>query len=303
MILVMAFLDVVGVASIMPFMAVLANPGVVQTNPYLAAVHAGLGFTDAESFLFFLGLVVFAALVLSIGFKALTTWALLHFTQMRNYSLGQRLVAGYLHQPYEWFLNRHSADLGKTVLSEVQLVVSTALMPLMQLLAQGAVALALLTLLIAADPLLALAVSLALGLGYGGIYMTLRRRLARLGQERVAANLRRFQILTEAFGGIKEVKIAGLEDAFIDRFDGPSQRFARTQVTALVVGQLPRYALEILAFGGLLLVVLYLMRTADGLHGALPIIALYAFAAAILILTNFHQPVGSTKREPPTACG
>jgi ABC-type multidrug transport system fused ATPase/permease subunit len=91
--------------------------------------------------------------------------------------------------------------------------------------------------------------------------------------------LSRFQILTEAFGGIKEVKIAGLEDAFIDRFDGPSRRFARTQVFASVVGQRPRYALEILAFGGMLLVVLYLMRTGNGLQGALPIIALYAFAA------------------------
>jgi len=118
---------------------------------------------------------VFATLVLSIGFKALTTWSLLHFTQMRNYSLGRRLVAGYLHQPYEWFLDRHSADLGKTVLSEVQLVVSTALSPLMQALAQGAVVIALLALLVAADPPLALAVSLALGLGYGGIYVALRR--------------------------------------------------------------------------------------------------------------------------------
>lgn len=142
MILVMAFLDVVGVASIMPFMAVLADPAQVQANPWLAATYARLGFTNPESFLFFLGLGVFAALVLSIGFKALTTWALLHFTQMRNYSLGQRLVAGYLRQPYEWFLNRHSADLGKTVLSEVQLVISTALMPLMQALAQGAVVIA-----------------------------------------------------------------------------------------------------------------------------------------------------------------
>ena len=279
MILIMAFLETVGVASIMPFMAVLANPGVVQTNPYLVVAYAGLGFTDAESFLFFLGLVVFVALVFSIGFKALTTWALLHFTQMRNYSLGQRLVAGYLHQPYEWFLNRHSADLGKTVLSEVQLVITNALMPLMQLLAQGAVVIALLGLLIAADPGLALTTGSVMGLGYGGIYVALRRRLARLGRERVATNQTRFQILIEAFGGIKEVKIAGLEDAFLDRFDGPAQRFARTQVTAAVVSQIPRYALEILAFGGLLLVVLYLMQTADGLQGALPIIALYAFAA------------------------
>ena len=41
------------------------------------------------------------------------------FALMREYSIGKRLVEGYLHQPYSWFLNRHSADLGKTILSEV----------------------------------------------------------------------------------------------------------------------------------------------------------------------------------------
>ncbi len=63
MILVMAFLDVVGIASIMPFMAVLANPDVVQTNPWLNTVYTELEFSDPQRFLFFLGVVVFIALV------------------------------------------------------------------------------------------------------------------------------------------------------------------------------------------------------------------------------------------------
>ena len=259
-------------------MAMLANPQVVETNAYLAAAYAALGFTAIEPFLFFLGVMVFVALVLSISFKALTTWALTHFTQMRNYSLSMRLVAGYLHQPYEWFLNRHSADLGKNVLVEVQQIITGALIPLMQSLAQGAVVLAILSLLLAVDPLLALFLGLGLGIAYGGIYAALRQRLTRAGKARLAANLGRFQVLTEAFGGIKEVKIAGLEQAFLDRFESPAYRFARTQVIATVIGQMPRQALEIIAFGGMLLVVLYLMRTAQGLQGALPIIALYAFA-------------------------
>lgn len=99
MILIMALLDVVGVASIMPFMAVLADPGVVQTNAYLAAAYRALGFTATEPFLFFLGVMVFAALVLSIAFKAITTWALTYFTQMSNYSLSKRLVKVHLCCP------------------------------------------------------------------------------------------------------------------------------------------------------------------------------------------------------------
>ena len=62
----------------------------------------------------------------------------------------------YLHQPYSWFLNRHSADLGKTILSEVGAVINGGMIPLMTLMAQSAVALALLILLIIADPVPAL---------------------------------------------------------------------------------------------------------------------------------------------------
>ena len=173
MILVMAFLDILGVASIMPFMAVLANPELVQTNALLnsaftASQHVGIHTT--EQFLFSLGVLVFVLLVTSLAFKALTTYVQIRFALMREYSIGKRLVEGYLHQPYSWFLNRHSADLGKTILSEVNAVVSGALIPLMTLVAQCTVALLLLILLIIVDPILALGIGVVLGLVYGAIF-------------------------------------------------------------------------------------------------------------------------------------
>jgi ATP-binding cassette, subfamily B, bacterial PglK len=278
MILIMAFLDMVGVASIMPFMAVLANPTVVETNPYLNAVYTRLNFTDPQAFLFFLGVVVFAALLVSIAFKALTTYANTRFTTMREYSIGRRLVSGYLHQPYAWFLNRHSADLGKTILSEVGQVVGGAIKPMMDLIAHGTVLVALLILLLLVDPLLALAVGGVLGLAYGLIYRFARGYLGRIGAERLQANQERFETLAEAFGGIKDVKVGGLEQAYTRRFERPAQRYARHQATAALIGALPRYLLEAIAFGGMLLVVLYLLGSDGGVQKALPIIAVYALA-------------------------
>jgi len=43
-------------------------------------------------------MLVFVLLVVSLAFKALTTYAQLRFTLMREYSIGKRLVEGYLHQ-------------------------------------------------------------------------------------------------------------------------------------------------------------------------------------------------------------
>ena len=301
MIVVMAALEMVGVASIMPFMAVLANPEVVETNRLLSAVYTGLGFADTQRFLFALGVAVFVLLVASLLFKALTTYAKLRFTLMREYSIGRRLVEGYLHQPYSWFLNRHSADLGKSVLSEVGKVVSGAMTPAMELVAQGAVATALLILLVAVDPVLALAVGVSLGVAYGGIYWATRGYLARIGEERFRLNRWRFTAVSEAFGAPKEIKVGGLERVYLRRFSDPARAFARHQASAQVVSQLPRFALEAIAFGGMLLVVLYLMAQNGGFSKALPVIALYAFAGYRLMpaLQAIYKSITSIRFAAP----
>jgi ABC-type multidrug transport system fused ATPase/permease subunit len=133
LIIIMAILDMIGVASVLPFMAVLTNPSLIETNYFLNImfkVSSIFGVKNYEEFIFSLGFVVFLLLIISLTIKALTTYAQVRFVQMREYSIGKRLIEGYLHQPYSLFLSRHSADLGKTILSEVQQIVGTGIQPL-----------------------------------------------------------------------------------------------------------------------------------------------------------------------------
>jgi ABC-type multidrug transport system fused ATPase/permease subunit len=278
MILVMSILDMAGVASIMPFMAVLANPKLVEVNTYLNFAYTKMGFTDPQVFLFALGMLVFVLLILSLAFKALTTYVQLRFILLREYSISIRLVEGYLNQSYSWFLSRHSADLGKTILSEVNTVIYNGVMPMMNLIAQGTVAVALLFLLILVEPKLALIISLTLAVSYALIFKATRGLLTYMGADRVKANQQRFTSVSEAFGASKEVKVGGLEQAYIKRFAEPAKTYALHQATAQVITQLPRFALEAIAFGGMLLAVLYLMAKSGSFASSLPVIALYAFA-------------------------
>lgn len=281
LILLMAFLDMLGVASILPFIAVLANPEAIETNSFLKKAYeitSFIGINSSEEFLLLLGTGVFLLLIISLAFKALTTYVQIRFILMRECSIGKRLIEGYLHQPYSWFLNRHSADLGKTILSEVSAVVGGGMLPLMILLAQSCVALALLALLLIVDPLLAVTVGLVLGTFYFGIFALMSGLLGRLGHIRVKANQDRFNAIIEAFGAVKEAKVGGLESIFIDRYSSSAMTYAKTQATSQVISQLPRFFLEALAFGGLLLIILYLLAQSQSFSEALPIIALYAFA-------------------------
>ena len=301
MILVMAFIDMLGIASIMPFMAVLTNPEVVHNNEYLSAIYQKMNFTSESEFLSFLGMLVFVMLVGSIAFKALATYALLRFTHMRNYSLSKRLVAGYLQQPYDWFLNRNSSDLGKTILSEVDEVIVGALVPTMQVIAQSTVVIGLLVLLLIVDPILTLAVIAVLGSAYVIFYLSLRSYMTRIGNERLDANRDRYQVVQEIFGGIKEVKVSGLEGVMLKYYEDPAMRFARQVSASKISSQIPRFALEAVVFGGLILVMLYLMSKPGGLQEALPVLAVFAFAGYRLMpaLQNVYQQLTTLRFAGP----
>ena len=221
MIVIMALLDMIGVASILPFMAVLSNPDLINTNIILNTslkVSSIFGVKNEQQFIFALGVFVFFLLILSLAFKAITTYALVRFSQMREHSIGKRLVEGYLCQPYSWFLSRHSADLGKTILSEVQQVVGVGLRPMFDLIAKGMVSIALIVLLIIVDPKLTLVVGLLLSGAYVLIYYFIRKFLNRIGDDRFKNNQLRFMAISEAFGAVKEIKVGGLEQTFIKFF-------------------------------------------------------------------------------------
>jgi len=281
MIFIMALLDAIGVASILPFMAVIANPEIIETNLLLNKMFkalASFGVESNQEFLFSLGVIVFITLITSLAFKAITTYAQVRFVQMREYSIGKRLIEEYLYQPYSWFLNRNSADLGKTILSEISKVVGGGINPLMELIAKGMITIALIVLLIVADPKLALIVGLSLGASYGLIYKLTQKYLNKIGEQSLKNNQLRFTAVSEAFGAAKEVKVGGLEKIYVRRFSTPAQSFAKNHAASSAITQLPRFALEAIAFGGIMLVVLYLMAQTGSFAGALPIISLYAFA-------------------------
>ena len=281
MVLMMALIDMIGVASILPFMAVLTNPDLIETNSILNEMFQASKIFNVESkqqFIFFLGIIVFLLLVISLIFKAFTTYAQLRFVQMRDHSISKRLVEGYLRQPYSWFLNRHSAELGKTILGEVSGIIGNGIKPLIEVIAKGTVIIAIIILLIIANPKLALIVGSVLGLASGLIFYFIRNYLKQLGKKRLENNRLRFITVSEAFGAVKEVKVGGLEEIYITRFSNFAKAFARTNAASQVIAQIPRFILEAVAFGGILLLILYMMAQSGSFNNALPIVSLYVYA-------------------------
>jgi len=276
-----ALADIIGIASILPFMAVLTNPGLIETNLALNKIFEFskiFGVENNQDFFFVLGLIILFILIFTLILKATATFLQIRFVQLREYSIGKLLVQSYLRQPYSWFLDKHSADLGKTILSEAHQITLNGIRSIIEFIAKGISAAAIIILLIVVDPKIAIIVGVSIGGAYFVIFFFVRKILSKVGKKRLKNNEIRFLTLAEAFGSLKEIKVGGLENIYINRFSDASKNYALSQTYSLAIGQLPRFFLEAIAFGGILLLLIYMISKSGNLSSALPMISLYVVA-------------------------
>jgi ABC-type bacteriocin/lantibiotic exporter with double-glycine peptidase domain len=286
-ILLMAFIDMLGIASIIPFLALLTNPQILETNFFLSYLYERsyiFGVKETNEFLFLLGVLAFILLIFSLLMRALTTYAQVYFSSKREYSIGKRLIECYLHQPYQWFLKKNSIDITKNILSEVNQVIAGTIVPLLSLIAQGSVALIIIIFIFLIDVYLAINIGLVLIISYISIFFLIKKLILRIGAERFKANQDRFKLVADIFSAFKEIKISSQEDEFISRFSKTARIYANNQSLVTAISQLPRYFFEAIAFGGLIILVIVLMKNGNNNFSAiLPLISLYALAGYRLI--------------------
>lgn len=284
-IVILAITEVAGIGSIGPFLAVATNPSLIHSNEYLQWAYLTLGFDNDTAFVIFMGIAVVVLVVLRNTVAALVRYAEIRFGQMRNHSISTRLLARYLSQPYSFFLNRNSSELTKNVLAEVKEAVTNYLIPLLECISKSVVTVAIIAFLVAINPLVAATMALLLGGIYGGVYAITRMRLFNLGKLRIAANRRRFQIVNEVLGGIKDAKLMGKESVFLDEYKKPSQQMAKYVTRKNVYGTLPKFVLDSVIFSAIILMVLWFIHDAGDLEQAVALVSVYAVAGYRLMPT------------------
>lgn len=279
LVVMMAAAETLGVLSIMPFLSILGRPAVIHETTLLQSAYDRWGFQDTHSFIIALGVASMAVVIASSAFKTVTQHTINRFVHMLRHSISARLLSRYLRQPYEFFLTRNSSILGKNLLSEVDQLLFELIQPLSQLFAQGAIVLAMALLIFIYDPATAIGIVLVLGLLYGAIYGLVRKRLARIGLERQAANGRRYQAASEALSGIKDVKITHSAAAYQAQFEKASRLFSRHMATNDTLSQSPLYLVEATGYSMLIVVALVLLLRSNDIAHVLPALGLYGFAA------------------------
>lgn len=298
-----ALIEVLGVGSIMPFISVASKPEVIHSNPYLSWAYSHFGFGSESNFLRFLGFSLLFFLILTNGTSAVLHYFRVRFASMRRHSLSFRLLKAYLGQPYLFFLNRDSFDFVKNISSEIQNMITGTLTQLVDIIAKTIQIFFLALFLFVVDPGSTLLVVGSVGISYSIIYILFRKYINRLGVERFDAASEISRIVSESFWGIKEVKLLGIESTYSREYTGPSKRLAKNLSKSEVIGDIPKFALETVAFSTIVMIVLLSISREGSFANAATTITLFGYAGYRIMpaVQALFKAVTKLRHSAPTA--
>lgn len=293
LVVLMAIMELVGIASIGPFMALVADINLIETNSLYKQLYLTSGISNPTDFLFLAGLAVLLMLGLASVISILTTWRLSLYSMQVGTEIADRLYEHYLQQNWLFHSTGSSAQLTKQVATEAPRVTSAIIAPAMQLNSRLVLAVIISAAVISYNPIIALVGLLMFGAGYVVIYQLIKKRLIVNGANISSTSTQRFRLMNEGFGGIKDILIMGRNKHFIEQFHQENKILARAQGTTAAFSQVPRYFMELLAFGAMISLVLVLLKLENGeLSKVLPVLAVYALAG-FKLLPALQQIYGS----------
>ncbi|MDY6459277.1 ABC transporter ATP-binding protein [Acinetobacter faecalis] len=293
----MACVESAGVISIMPFLAVLSNPQIIEHQPVFGKLYTFIGADSVKQAIVYLGVISLIVVIGSAIFKIITQYAVNRFTSLQRHYFSTRLLKIYLQQNYEFFIQRNSSTLVKNILSEVDQLIWTLILPALTIMSYGVVLLAMIAILLVYDPIMAVATASILGFFYLIIYTAIRKKLTQIGQEFSIANQQRYHTCQEALGGIKDVIINDAKESYIEQFEKSSRVFARHIATRDTLGQIPLNIIETVGYGCLIGLAIFLVFIGKDVSHILPVLGLYGFAAYRMLpaAQNIYRAISQIK--------
>ena len=284
LVIVMSLTQIVGVASIIPFMALVGDLSQLQQDTIIAEVYKLSGLNSESQFVFWLGLGVLIMLFFASIISMYTTWRITLFANKISVEIADRLYTHYLKQDWLFHASGSSAQLTKQIATETLRINHGILMPFMHLNANVVFVTSMSISIFIFDPTVAIVGVVIFALSYYFIFKIVSLTLLKNGRSISEMYEKRYRLMNEGFGGIKDVLLLGRHRDFIDRFYKTGIVFAYSQGVNNALAHAPRYFMELIAFGSMVALVLYLFTSYDAdLSSILPILSVYAIAGMKLL--------------------
>ena len=292
--------DMLGVVSVVPFLSVAAKPEILRSNAVLIEIKEWLRFSDGN-FLIFLGVFSLLALLINQVMRLVSGWYGQVVSNQIWWNLHRRMFRYYLEKSYLYHLQNAGSVLLEKLQVRINAAVAGVIQPIFLLMGSFFSGFFVLSLLVYVEPMMTVILLGTIALFYILVFQKIKSRLDYYGKISPEFSNKSFKLIAEAFGAIKEIKVRRNSKIYLDMFDPLAKRYCESQVKIQLFGTVPSGMVEIVAFGGILIISLLMINDSGGFQEAIPLLGMYALALRRILPTvqdtyrqitqiRFYQP-------------
>lgn len=272
-----AILELIGITSIYPFIAVILNQDMIQSNRFLSAMYATFRVKSNMDFLMVLAIGLIIIYLIKNLFNAVAYYARNAFVYNNQREIGVRLMDCYMQEPYSFFLEKNSAILMRGVGTDVNKFFELVMQCLIML--SSCIMMVIFGLyLLWTDFILSLSMIVIMFLFVIIFVRWNKARALHFGLQTQECSGKMTQWMQQAFGGIKEIKILKREEFFVDNYAKYYGIFVRVQKIFSFLNQIPHLVLECFCVTVILLIIAIRLQNGADVSVFVPKLSIFAMA-------------------------
>lgn len=286
-----ALLELMGVSAIYPLVNVALDPSVIDDTWYLSYVREFFGYTQTSQMILFLAAFLMAVYVLKNLYITFMYNEQYRFIFDNQRYLAVKMMDAYMHQSYLFHVSKNVAELQRNVTEDVN-GFYTAVLSVLQLLAETSVCVVLVLFLMKTDIMTTLVVAALVGVFTLLVGVVSKKVLVKKGRINRDLCIQLNKWILQSFSGIKEIKVMNRENFFLKNYDSTYHKFTIIQRQQSMLTFLSRPIMETVCICGLLMtVIIKLAIQGAELKSFIPTLSVFA-VAAFRMLPSFNRISG-----------
>lgn len=278
-----SFVEILSIAAVLPFLAVLTGPERVFAHTSAQPIIQMLGLTKPAQLLLPLTISFGVAALIAGAMRMVLLWSSTRLTFSTGGDLSINIYQRTLYQSYAVHCSRNSSEVINGITGKTNGVIYGIISPTLILINSVVMLVVIMVAMLAVEPVIALSAFCGFGLIYFSIIRITRKQLL-LDSQRIARESSQvIKLLQEGLGGIRDILIDGSQSTYCGVYLNADLSLRRAQGNTMFIAYSPRYGME--AFGMILISILAytLVQQSDGVAKAVPILGALALGAQRLL--------------------
>lgn len=251
-----SFLELLGVSLFSPFVEVLMDLSNIYKSSILSFVYALFDFSDELNFVLALAVFIIIVYVFKNLYLVIEKNFIYSFSYNLQRKISVKLLNSYMRQPYTFHLDKNIAVLQRSLQDDTDLF-TKGIIHILELFVEITICVVLGVYLFIVSKSISVIVVGLLVICMGIFAMISKRYSKTIGKECQEHKGKIYQWMNQALGGIKEIKILGREDFFIERYNQSFEKYVRGLRINRLIGVLPKHVVETVCMAGLLLAIIF----------------------------------------------